>query len=54
VRITFRGKTYYRFPAGPHGKNRGGKRYRVEIGHVKNLVRLFEVRECAKNHFDQL
>ena len=54
VRIAFRGETYYRFPAGPHGKKRGGNKYRVEIGHVKNLVRLFQIRECARNHFEKL
>lgn len=54
MRITFRGQTYPRFPLGPHGKKRGGKRYEVKIGHVRNLVRLFQITECAEKHFEQL
>ncbi len=54
MRIAYNGKTHYRFPLGSHGKTRGGKKYQVEFGHVKNLIRMLEIMECAKGHFPQL
>ena len=51
IRIMYGEKTYYRFPLGPHGKKRGSNKYEVEIGHVRNLVNLFEIKECSKKHF---
>ncbi len=52
--IMYNGKTHHRFPLGGHGKRQGGNRYSVEFGHVRQLVRLFEIEECAKKHFNQL
>jgi hypothetical protein len=54
VRIMYGAKTYHRFPIGGHGKTRGGNRYEVKFGHVRNLVNLFEIGECAKGHFSEL
>ncbi len=54
MRIMWSGKTYHRFPLGKHGKSRGGSRYEVQFGHVRNLVRMFEIMDCARKHFEQL
>jgi hypothetical protein len=51
--IMWEGLTYHRFPLGGHGKKRGGKRYEVKFGHVRNLVNLFEIQDCAQKHFDR-
>lgn len=54
VLIRYKAKAYRKFPAGPHGKARGGSRYDVQIGHVRNMVRFFGIRECAKEHLPAL
>ena len=38
------------FPALPKGKH-GAKRPEAEIGHVRQLVRLFDIQDCAAKHF---
>ncbi len=49
--IRYRGLTYPKFPRGPHGK---GQNFGVEIGHVKSLVRFFEIQDCAATVLDAL
>ena len=36
---------------GPHGSK---KKYAIQIGTVRHLVRKFEIAECAKKHLTQL
>ncbi len=52
--IMYKGRTYFQFPLGGHGKARGGKRYDVQIGHVRQLANMFEIMKCAKLHIKQL
>ena len=35
-------------PRGPHGRR---KKYDIEIGHVKQLIRLFNLCDCVRTHF---
>ena len=35
-------------PRGPHGRR---KKYGVEIGHVKQLIRLFNIGDCVRENF---
>ena len=35
-------------PRGPHGRR---KKYDVEIGHVKQVIRLFNISDCVREHF---
>lgn len=48
--IRWNGKTYYRFPQGKHGRTNP----EIELGHVKSLVRLFGIQDCAKRELQQL
>lgn len=50
--ITYNGKTFPSLPRGKHGK-RGGNTL-IQIGHVKNMVRLFGIEECAATHIERL
>ncbi len=48
----YRGRTFY-LPKGPHGTK--GQRFDIEIGHVRGLVREFEIdQDCARKHLPQL
>jgi hypothetical protein len=42
--VTYQGKTFQRLPLGEHG----ARRPEVYIGHVRAMVRLFGIRECAR------
>ena len=42
--ITVDGKTYRGFPRGGHGK----RNPEVELGHVRKLVRFFDILDCMK------
>ena len=35
-------------PRGPHGRR---KKYNIEIGHVKQLIRLFNISDCVREYF---
>ena len=35
-------------PRGPHGRR---KKYDIEIGHVKQLIRLLKICDCVRKHF---
>ena len=35
-------------PRGPHGRR---KKYDVEMGHVKQLIRLFDIGDCVRENF---
>jgi hypothetical protein len=35
-------------PLGPHGRR---KKYDLELGHVKKLIRLFDIGDCVREHF---
>lgn len=50
--ITYNGKTFPRLPRGPHGK-RGGNTT-IQAGHVKQMVRLLGIEECAKTRIERL
>jgi len=49
--VRYNQKTYYRLPLGKHGKR---KNPAIQIGHVRNLVRFFEIDACAKGQLEQL
>lgn len=49
--VTYNGKTFYRLPLGPHGKRVNPS---IEIGHIKQMVRLLGIEDCAKKHIEQL
>ena len=50
--ITYNGKTFPRLPRGPHGK-RGGN-VRIQIGHIKQMVRFLGIEECAAKYIELL
>ena len=43
--VYFGDRPSYKLPRGPHGKR---QRYSIEIGHVKGMLRHFDIEECAK------
>lgn len=45
------GKKKAFLPKGPHGAKRS---YSLEIGHIRNMVRQFEIEKCAKEQLPQL
>jgi len=49
--IRWGAKAYFGFPLGPHGRR---KNPGIQVGHVKQLVRQFDIRECAARHFPDL
>lgn len=49
--VRFNRLTYPRLPRGPHGKR---KDFPIQIGHIRNLVRTFEIQECAERVLEQL
>jgi len=42
--------TSYKLPQGSHGS----KNPEIEIGHIRGLVRHFDIGDCAKKHLEQL
>ena len=53
VWVTFQERRF-NLPAGPHGKQRGGNRYDIELGHIRHLVRMFDIWDCARKHIPDL
>lgn len=49
--ITYEGKTFHRLPLGPQSKRHNPP---IQIGHVKQMVRLFEIVACAQEHIPRL
>ena len=47
--IKHQGRSYRRIPIGPHGRK---NKVQVEAGHIRSLVRFFEIRECADGLLD--
>lgn len=43
------GRSYRRIPVGPHGRKAN---VQVQTGHIRSLVRMFEIRECADQLLD--
>ena len=44
--VKFKGRLYPRIPVGPHGRK---DRAEVQCGHIRSLVRFFEIKEdCYK------
>ena len=41
----------YKLPRGAHGKRTNPE---IEVGHVRGLVRHFDIVDCAKEHLEQL
>lgn len=42
--IKYKGKHYGNFPKGEHGS----KNPSIQIGHIKKIVRFFDIEDCAK------
>ena len=51
--VRYKGKEYPRLPLGDHGKRARGN-IEIEIGHVKHMVRKFEITDCAAAELPQL
>ena len=49
--VSFGEKTYPNLSLGKHGKRHNPG---IQIGQVKQMVRLFEIEECAKQHIERL
>ena len=47
--VKYQGRSYRRIPVGPHGRKNN---VQVQSGHIRSLVRLFEIRECADSLLD--
>ena len=50
-RVAFGTKVYPTLPLGKHGSRRDSE---IQVGHVKKMVRLLEILECAKRQIEQL
>ncbi|MBI5486271.1 MAG: hypothetical protein HY905_02945 [Deltaproteobacteria bacterium] len=44
-------RAYPRLPVGEHGRRQNPE---IEVGHVKQMVRLFGIEECAKRFLERL
>jgi hypothetical protein len=42
--IKYNGKHYSNFPKGEHGS----KNPQIQIGHIRKIIRFFNIEECAK------
>jgi len=49
--VMFNGRTFPSLPKGPHGKRTNPG---IQIGHVRQMVRLLEVEACAKQQIETL
>jgi hypothetical protein len=49
--VMYDGKTFPNLPLGPHGKRHNPD---IQIGKIKQMVRLFGIYECAKGHIARL
>lgn len=49
--VQYNGKTFFRLPLGPHGARTNPS---IQVGHVKQMVRLFGIEECAAGRIQRL
>ncbi len=42
--VRYAGKTFHRLPTGKHGRRENPQ---IQVGHVKQMVNLFGVKDCA-------
>ena len=49
--VMYRGRTYPRLPRGEHGARKNPE---IQVGHVKQMVRHFEIEACAKSQIELL
>jgi len=48
--VRYDGKSFHNLPKGPHKRAKA----EIEIGHVRQLVRLFEIEDCASTEIPAL
>jgi hypothetical protein len=49
--IKYLNHTFHRLPVGEHGARKDPE---IQVGHVKQMVRLFEIMDCARSQIDRL
>jgi hypothetical protein len=49
--VIYAGKSFPRLPRGPHGKRQNPG---IQVGHIKQMVRFFEIQDCAGRHLEAL
>ncbi len=49
--ITYQGHSFPGLPLGPHGAR---KNVSIQVGHVKRMVRILGIEECAKKKLERL
>ena len=47
--VRFNGRSYRSLPLGPHGARKNPD---IETGHVRSMVRFFEIKDCADKVLD--
>lgn len=50
-RVTWKGHSYDSLPVGRHGAR---NTVEIQIGHVRHLVRVLGIKECAEGQLEQL
>lgn len=50
-RVSFGASTYPNLSKGKHGARRNPE---IQIGQIKQMVRLFGIQDCAKRHIERL
>jgi len=51
IRLYYDNRTYPNFPIGAHGRRAN---IEIQIGHVKKMVRFFDIEQCAGSQIAQL
>ena len=49
--VSYNGKVFPRLPLGEHGRRANPP---IQVGHIKQMIRLLGIEECAKKHLEQL
>lgn len=49
--VMFNGVSFPRLPKGEHGARKNPE---IQIGHIRQMVRLFQIEECAKSRIETL
>lgn len=49
--VLYNGRTYPRVPLGEHGARHNPS---IQIGHVRQMVRFFEIEDCARKQIQAL
>lgn len=49
--VTYKGVPFPRLPRGPHGTRQNPG---IQVGHVRQMVRLFGIQDCAGGHIEAL